>query len=78
MKIGYKEYVTREIMFITKETEKRLKDPLYNIIFKDDIIYRMMVLEIIKDLKSKEFLIYFLQNQDRLVYEQEQKLINPF
>jgi hypothetical protein len=76
MTIGYKEYVNREIMLITKETEKRLKDPLYNIIFGDDIIYRMMVLEIIKDLKTKEFLIYFLQNQDKLVYEQEQKIKN--
>ena len=71
MPIGYSQYVTNEIELIMCATKKRLAHPLYKTIFGEDIPYRLMVATTIGSLKTKEFLIYFMQNQERLVAEQK-------
>jgi hypothetical protein len=71
MTIGYSEYVSKELDLIMYSTKKRVEHPLYKIIYGEDILYRVMVLKTIQRLKTKEFLIYFMKNQLRLVEEQK-------
>ena len=75
MTIGYSEYVSKEIDLIMYSTKKRLENPLYKTLFGEDILYRVMVLKTIQSLKTKEFLIYFMKNQPRLVEEQKLKYV---
>ena len=72
MSIGYNEYINREINLMTNYTEKLIQNPLIGAEFRSDIIFRMMLLETIKSLKTK---IYFMQNQERSISEQEKMIL---
>lgn len=75
MIIGYATYVSREIELMTKYISEQitlLKEIGLNDNF--DVILRLSLLTAIQHLKSKEFLIYFMQHQDKLVSEQNNKL----
>lgn len=69
--ISYNEYVRNEIMLMTEYTENLIKSDL---IKKTDIVFRILLSENIKSLKTREFIMYFIQNQKRLVEEQTKQL----
>lgn len=69
--ISYNEYIRNEIILMIETTENLIKSDL---IKGHDMIYRMILSESIKSLRTREFLIYFIQNQKRLVEEQTKQL----
>jgi len=70
--MSYAEYRSNEIELITKGSEKRFKMirelgiPLEP--------FQVMTSVVIKDLYSKEFLIYFMAHQDELVKKQKEQM----
>lgn len=73
--MSYIEYRSNELKIINKEFERK-----FNLVRGLDlpnsnlVIFQIMLATVVEDLYSREFLIYFLQNQKRLVEEQRKSM----
>lgn len=73
--MSYNEYRSNELNLINKEFERK-----FNLVRGLDlpnsnlVIFQIMLATVVEDLYSREFLIYFLQNQKRLVEEQRKSM----
>lgn len=70
--IGYHQYISNEIKLLYHTTAEFVK--FYEELGFDTKYPRAGALVCIADLKSREFLIYFMQHQERLEKEQIDKM----
>ena len=69
MSSAYTEYIKREKVLIYEE----ITNNGFNLFGNDDVVYRLMVAEVVQNLQSKDFLVYYLRNCIKLDIEQEKR-----
>lgn len=72
MTIGYKQYVSNEISLMNIELQKQVK--FYDELFGDSATIKAFGLVSLQSLHTREFIVYFMQNQEELVEQQKQRM----